>query len=870
MGISFFIPDQLKINVTDFLVNLLADFAVKFADEQIAGKIKKLSSEGEFYNSVEKAINKGLERFVSQYTLQDEDLVESIIQDEEFLKSESIQIELVRLIRRPGAWQPEERNNLDHYFEDVLPHRVNKERVKKAVDFLLRCIVEELWTLPGTKEIREIYALQFQKISTEAVLEHVELAKIHIESMTQINFEIRQALIQLTTTLGTNLLNASPIALTLPHPKPYHNLPQPDYTNFIGRERELSWLRHRLLPFDRSWQIAITGIGGIGKSALALAIAREFIEKYEELPESERFDYIIWISAKEEVLTAQGREMASLPQLILRTLEDVYTVIARVMEKEYITRAIPEEQENLVEKALKEKRTLLVMDNLESVKDKRIKPFLRKLPSPTKAIITSREWLDVADILNLKGLSSTEADNLIIEDMNTRNINLDINQRQRIFELTAGLPLPIRLSIARMASGENFDSVERWLGNSIGDLPEYCIKGQIELVQERDQNSLILLLGCSLFEQNAGASRDALGYITNLSIADRDAGLSQLQRLFIVNRNEHDRFWVLPIVQRYSSAQFEGTNSKQIIDKWLEWLVRFAYDKGADLELYSKNQEDIENEYPHLLEAIRWCNRQQEWENLFLIAEGIWSFAYTKSLFHEFLEILNLAMSAAHALNDEVRQSQVHLQLARLYLVQHGHDEESLIKRLKAAEKIFIDCNNDKDLVTTWYTLSHIYFKQDKLIESEELAKILIKKGEDSNNILSNFWGTYRFSEVEFANQNFDEAWKWLDLAEKWAKKLKSNRMMAHVLHRRSAILIEQNEFIEAEQYILKSLELDTERKELRYIANDKFNIAIVCLHTERLKQSVVYARESLDLYRRLGMRREIKETEKFIQSIVE
>ena len=91
-----------------------------------------------------------------------------------------------------------------------------------------------------------------------------------------------------------------------------------------------------------------------------------------------------------------------------------------VLEREDITRAQPEEQNALVEKALKHQRVLLIMDNLESVKDDRIKAFLRNLPPPTKAIITSRKSLDVADVKPLTGLRWKEAEELIEEECRVR------------------------------------------------------------------------------------------------------------------------------------------------------------------------------------------------------------------------------------------------------------------------------------------------------------------------------------------------------------------------------------------------------------------------------------------------------------------
>src|SRR5262245_7477820 len=56
---------------------------------------------------------------------------------------------------------------------------------------------------------------------------------------------------------------------------PRHNLPPRYYERFIGRQQELDEVRRLLLPHPQSrvYVVTIDGIGGIGKTALALESA---------------------------------------------------------------------------------------------------------------------------------------------------------------------------------------------------------------------------------------------------------------------------------------------------------------------------------------------------------------------------------------------------------------------------------------------------------------------------------------------------------------------------------------------------------------------------------------------------------------------
>lgn len=236
MSILDVIPDDLKRELLDGVVQFLVGQAEKMGSDQIASSISHLSSQAAFQKAFNTSMERAIARFQTEYLVQDEDLVIAITTDGDFWKSKAVRQGLMALIKRPGAWLADEKEAVVQHFVDVLPSRVNRERVDKAVNFLLRCVVEELWTLPGAREIREVYSLQFQKIGTEAARQQVALLEAQLQSTTQLSNDICQALLQLTAMFEQHLLSAPTLPPLLPTVRPCHNLPQPDYTRFVGRQ----------------------------------------------------------------------------------------------------------------------------------------------------------------------------------------------------------------------------------------------------------------------------------------------------------------------------------------------------------------------------------------------------------------------------------------------------------------------------------------------------------------------------------------------------------------------------------------------------------------------------------------------------------
>jgi tetratricopeptide (TPR) repeat protein len=455
--------------------------------------------------------------------------------------------------------------------------------------------------------------------------------------------------------LKTELENLaeSPFEIDQDSDEVLHNLPQPDYEHFIGRQAELKQIRQLLLPHPKSRHFVITidGIGGIGKSALALEVADSYRRHFDKLPEEERFEAIIWTTAKQTVLTGEG---IITRQQSLRNLTDIYTAIAVTLEREDITRARTDEQDNLVRQALTQQRTLLIIDNLETVDDERVKSFINELPDPTKVIATTRHRLDVAYPVRLMGMAKNEGLELIADEAKLKGVTITLDEAKHLFKRTGGVPLAIVWTVAQMGFGYRLETIFDRLGQPTNDIAKFCFEAAIERIQNRPAQKLLMAL--SMFATDA--SRDALGYVANLSVLDRDDGLVDLEKLSLVNKKD-DRFSFLPLTKSFALAELNknSDSTEEMRRRWLDYLRTLCKVTG---EYYWRYESyTFHDDADTILEAVDWSYghgtaKHGNAQDIFILTLAAYDYLEAVGQWNTILELCYKALDLARSIQDGI------------------------------------------------------------------------------------------------------------------------------------------------------------------------------------------------------------------------
>ncbi|MEM7717260.1 MAG: RNA polymerase subunit sigma-24, partial [Cyanobacteria bacterium P01_A01_bin.68] len=314
------------------------------------------------------------------------------------------------------------------------------------------------------------------------------------------------------------------------------------------------------------------------------------------------FELIVFTSAKSQFFTTRG----ILPRLRReRTLTDIFTSIIRTISFYNSPPASFEEAYEQVYKYLANMRTLLIIDNLDTLEEEQqVLSFLYELPPTVKALITSREKTPFNSI-RLSSLTKTEALIFIQQKASEKQVDLNLKQYVQLYQTTGGIPAAIIYAINRLAAGYSFQNITSDLMPFQGDFSRFYFDSSVQPFKGQPAHQF--LMGLSMFVQPA--LHEALCVVAGLdNVAITADALAKLQQLSLINYRQGS-FSMLPLTREYALSEMASNPEfeKHARNRWVKWYLDFAQDYGHKDWREWQDYQDLEQEWDNLAEVVEWC-----------------------------------------------------------------------------------------------------------------------------------------------------------------------------------------------------------------------------------------------------------------------
>lgn len=524
-----------------------------------------------------------------------------------------------------------------------------------------------------------------------------------------------------------------------------HNIPTGS-ENFVGRETLIKLILDILSK--RHWIISLVGIGGIGKTELAMKVAKIALDQ-------KLFDSVIWTTAKTFELKAEGiipviRNSNLSLNIILNTVIDVLG-----LGSEFTTKPI-DYKKGIVQEALTIGNVLLVIDNLESLgrnETKDIVDFIHdNIEAPAKVLVTTRlghttgEILHISQTLNaqkeivIPPLTKEEAmqffEELLVEAGIEHNNNNVSKKTQNVIEKTGYIPLAIEWLVKRAKlDGSDIDHVSKFLIDIKGEPLSYIFDN---LITALDGPTLKILIAISLFADSAPV--DILCHITGYPHDELSKSLKKLLSLSVIeyplSSYGGSRMMIFQPAKLFVD-QIPVSNDlrNRFCESATNYYITYLNDlkprlSGKIIEKDIKRKLLIEN--GNILGFFFWCQDKLQFSLVVRLASLMTNYLFRLGLWQQHLWICETASSAARNIGMYDKATQFSYEAAIRRKLQGAYKDA-----LQDLEISFEYSKENNDLLQQAKCLTHkgiIYSKLKNTKKSNEILNNALKLHRSINN----------------------------------------------------------------------------------------------------------------------------------------
>jgi LuxR family glucitol operon transcriptional activator len=641
---------------------------------------------------------------------------------------------------------------------------------------------------------------------------------------------------------------------------PMHNLPALSTARLVNRKDELERLLHQLGDAGpgESMVVGITGFGGIGKTTLALHIGHHFLAEGLRQPPG-RFTAIVWCSAQQYVLTGRGMITRS-PRV--QTLNDIERALAITLQRRDIMHAPVEDRYELIRSLLARERVLMIIDNIEAMDDNSFLVFLRDLPPPTAALVTTRPSLGLPREIAIGAMLPEYARELVEQELRAKGAEYSEHVVDELTKTTGGIPLAAVWSAAQLTYGYELETVVRRLSMTSEDIVQYSFETTISRI--RDTESHRLLMALSLFATNA--DRKALGWVAGTSSEDaRDDAIATLLQLSLV-LIEDSRLSMLPLTKQFVSNELlqypEFTNAARtrLFDYLQELVSQLLGDDYWQPITHWIQQGSLEVEIENLLQAVRWASEESNWRMVLQLGGPLVHHLWRLGRAEERKQVSEWGVEAARRLDEHAWESWLLIDgLGYIYLSRQEFDEADRIISMGQRVAAERDLPDQEALAMAYRT--QMAALQDG-VNGRQILRDAAEKA-SMTAVLA------RVKAVEGHLALYDESWTEAMNAYREAielRRISDGYDPPTQVALLGLVMAQAGDYAEARSILQSALDHRRQTTEGSGYAN--YGMAVLALADGRLSEADERATEALSFLRRVGVQLVVSQLETFLEDV--
>ncbi|NJA05060.1 tetratricopeptide repeat protein [Methylococcaceae bacterium WWC4] len=625
-----------------------------------------------------------------------------------------------------------------------------------------------------------------------------------------------------------------------------NNLPRLQY--FFGRDGELQKIAESLAEDARGWGALIDGPGGIGKTALAVRAA-EFVP-------AGRFERIVFLSAKERELTADGQR--ALGHFVLPGYLEMLNAIARELAQPELTKLADLERTEAILRVLRDLNVLLVLDNLETLPEidrDQLFAFLNRLPRSCSALVTSRRRADASAVtVRLDKLDWPAAEQLLAEIARDNRLLNEASsaERRSLYDETGGNPL-----------------LMRWLAGQLGMGRYKTVAAALAFLRAApaSNNPLEFVFGDLLdsFSEAETQVLAALAHFTRPMTIKIIAELAEINELgaehalsglavraLVVPDTEERRFVLVPLVAdflRRRRPEMVAAAGGRLEQRAYALIVENGYDNHDRFEKLDAEWPSLAPAFPILLAGPN--------ERLQTACDALRNFLNFTGRYDEWLALCQDAETKALAVEDFWSAGWRTYEAGFVYYLRG--QAESVLVSAERAERHWQEAEQAGQWITrekaaairlkgSGYELREDYPSAiEAFRRALELLRSLDSESDDVAMVLSDL------ADAEIASGDWDAAERNYREALRIAKKVGYREGVAYVTCNLATLSLDRKDWSTAEQLAREAFALSEALGRRELIAENHRSIARALIQQGKTEQALPYAEKAVEIYTPLG-----------------